>query len=158
MSTEKAVEGLIRRYGLAPHPEGGYFREIYRSDLTLASPVAGSPRRAVTQIYFLLARGQVSRFHRVLHDEIWHFYEGAPLVLVQYDGQSVRESTIGPGGDYVAVVPGSIWQAAESTGEYTLAGCTVAPGFDFRDFSFMDDVPEARAAFTAGHKNHRRFI
>ncbi|MCG8617781.1 MAG: cupin domain-containing protein [Desulfobacterales bacterium] len=152
------MEELIQRYGLLPHPEGGYFKEIYRSQLTLASPETGSARQAVTQIYFLLTRGQVSRFHRVVHDEIWHFYEGDPLTLIQFDGRQVQETTIGKGGAYVSVVPGKVWQAAETTGAYTLVGCTVAPGVDFEDFSFMSDSPETATAFAAGHGEYSRFI
>ncbi len=148
------MEELIKRYDLAPHPEGGYFKEIYRSDLRLVSPETCTQRHAVTQIYFMLTAGQVSRFHRVVHDEIWHFYEGAPLSLIQYDGKTVSRQVIGPGENYTAVVPGKFWQAAESTGKYTLVGCTVAPGFDFTDFSFMNDAD----AFTAKHKGYERFI
>jgi predicted cupin superfamily sugar epimerase len=152
------MEALIRRYGLSPHPEGGYFKEIYRSQLSLASPETGAARQAVTQIYFLLPRGQVSRFHRVVHDEIWHFYEGDPLTLIQFDGRKIQETTIGQNGEYVSVVPGKVWQAAETTGAYTLVGCTVAPGFDFEDFSFMNLSPEDQDAFTETHGDYRRFF
>ncbi len=152
------MEDLIRRYDLSAHPEGGYFKEIYRSQMTLASPETGEARQAVTQIYFLLTQRQVSRFHRVVHDEIWHFYEGDPLMLIQFDGQKIVETTIGPGGDYVTVVPGNVWQAAETTGEYTLVGCTVAPGFDFKDFYFMSDAPETAATITRRHEKYSRFI
>ncbi|MCG8633019.1 MAG: cupin domain-containing protein [Desulfobacterales bacterium] len=150
------MEELIKRYDLSPHPEGGYFKEVYRSALKVVSPETGSPRHAVTQIYFLLAAGQVSRFHRVAHDEIWHFYEGAPLTLIRYDGKTVSSRIIGPGEDYTAVIPGNVWQAAESTGAYTLVGCTVAPGFDFSDFSFFDE--KEAEAFKAGYKGYERFI
>ncbi len=150
------MEELIKRYDLAPHPEGGYFKEVYRSDLCLVSPVTCTRRHAVTQIYFMLTAGQVSRFHRVVHDEIWNFYEGAPLSLIQYDEKNVSKQVIGPGEDYTAVVPGKIWQAAESTGAYTLVGCTVAPGFDFTDFSFFSD--KDADTFTAAHTGYERFI
>ncbi len=150
------MKELIERYGLAPHPEGGYFKEVYRSGICVVSPETGTQRHAVTQIYFLLTAGQVSRFHRVVHDEIWHFYEGAPLDLIQYDGKNVTKEVIGPGENYMAVVPGKVWQAAESTGEYTLVGCTVAPGFDFSDFSFFSEMDTD--AFTAAHTGYERFI
>ena len=152
------MQALIDRYGLAPHPEGGYYREVYRSGLRLNSPAAGEDRHAATHIYFMLTEGQVSRFHRVVHDELWHFYQGAPLRLHQYDGNAVTSATIGPDRDYMAVVPGNVWQAAESTGEYSLVGCTVAPGFDFADFSFLGDVPDALAGLKGDHPEYRRFI
>lgn len=154
---------LIERYGLAPHPEGGHYRRVHRAAQTLWSDAAQASRPAVTHIYFLLRRGEISRFHRVLHDELWHVYEGAPLRLLQFDGERVREEVIGAGGkDYFGVVPGGCHQAAESTGEYTLAGCTVAPGFDFADFSFLCDElcdePGLADAFAAQHMALRRFL
>jgi predicted cupin superfamily sugar epimerase len=132
------IEKLIEKFQLQPHPEGGYFREIYRSEQVIDSPVANSPRNTVTHIYFLLAQGQFSRFHKVLHDEIWNVYAGSPIRLLKYDGDNVQEAIIGEDcDDFTTIIPGGAWQAAESTGEYTLVGCTVAPGFDFADFSFM---------------------
>lgn len=91
---------IIDALELSPHPEGGYFKEIYRSETTVLSPHAGEMRSALTDIYFLLISGQVSRFHRVLHDEIWHFYEGAPLMLVEIeaDGSLMREVSLESGG------------------------------------------------------------
>ena len=85
---------LVNKLGLEPHPEGGYYRQIYRSATQVSSPKHGLPRPAVTHIYFLLLKGQVSRFHRVLHDEIWNHYDGAPLTLYQLhqqQGQAVFE-------------------------------------------------------------------
>ena len=151
------MEHLIEKYQLSPHPEGGYYREVYRSAQTVNSPITGEKRHAVTQIYFLLTAGQISRFHRVVHDEIWHFYEGAPLTLIQYDGKKVGEQTIGPDSGYMAVVPGGVWQAAESTGEYTLVGCTVAPGFDFADFSFLEGQPQAEQ-LKKDYPQYQKFI
>ncbi len=154
-----AVRELIARYGLRPHPEGGYYREVYRSRQTVNSPAVGDERQAVTHIYFLLTRGQVSRFHRVRHDEVWNFYEGAPILLVTFDGQTGRETMLGPGcGGYVGIVEGGVFQAAESTGEYTLVGCTVAPGFEFDDFEFMADLPEQRKTLEMNAPAFRRFI
>lgn len=136
------LDRLIKTYGLQPHPEGGYYREIYRSAQSVVSPVSSAERAAMTHIYFLLGRGQVSRFHRVVHDEIWHHYQGDPIRLIRFDGKAVAETVIGPGcDDYTTVIPGGIWQAAETTGACTLVGCTVAPGFDFTDFSFLSDAP-----------------
>ncbi len=131
---------IIKRFNMEPHPEGGYYREIYRSEQSVNSPVHQKSRSTVTHIYFLLPEGELSRFHRVEHDEIWNHYEGEPLRLILFDGESVTEQLIGKGCDhYTAIVPAGVWQAAESTGEYTLVGCSVAPGFDFEDFRFMED-------------------
>ncbi|MCF8114494.1 MAG: cupin domain-containing protein [Desulfotignum sp.] len=136
------MEDIIRQFNLDPHPEGGFFREIYRSRQQVWSDAASADRAASTHIYFLLPKGQVSRFHRVIHDEIWHIYQGDPLRLIQFDGTCVMETSIGRGcSDYTAVVPAGVWQAAATTGTHTLTGCTVAPGFDFTDFSFLADHP-----------------
>ena len=153
------MEDLIKKYGLSPHPEGGYYREIYRSDFSIQSERAADTRAAVTHIYFLLGKGQVSRFHRVVHDEIWNHYQGAPLTLHRFDGAAVTTDTIGPGQDhFTAVVPGRVWQAAESTGEYSLVGCTVAPGFDFTDFSFLSDSPSDLTTLKGLKTEYHRFI
>ncbi len=144
------MENLIKKYDLAPHPEGGYFKEIYRSGQTLESPITEETRNWVTHIYFLLVQGQISRFHRVIHDEIWNFYEGDPLQLILFDAKEIRTETIGPGcNGYVTIVPGNTWQAAVTTGRYSLVGCTVAPGFDFSDFSFLTDTPGELERFRA---------
>jgi uncharacterized protein len=138
---------LISSLGLAPHPEGGYFREIYRS-AALVHPLDGRAERpALTTIYFLLAAGEVSRWHRVASDEVWHFYEGAPLELFTADSALDRFEcqVLGPvahGAHPVQVVPAGAWQAARSSGTYTLAGCTVGPGFEFADFEMLADVPD----------------
>jgi len=136
------MKNLIKKYDLAPHPEGGYFKEIYRSGQTLKSPITAETRNSITHIYFLLVQGQFSRFHRVIHDEIWNFYEGDPIQLIQFNAAGITEETMGPGcNGYTAIVPGNTWQAAVTTGRYSLVGCTVAPGFDFSDFSFLRDIP-----------------
>lgn len=131
---------LVDKLGLAPHPEGGFFRQIYQSKMDVTSPAHGLIRPAVTHIYFLLLKGQVSRFHRVLHDEIWNHYEGAPLTLYQLHQQQLHEKRLGgPDDEKAAIIPAGQYQAAQSTGEYSLVGCSVAPGFDFADFSFIDE-------------------
>lgn len=141
---------LIERLGLQPHPEGGYYREIYRS-ASHVRPEDDRPRRAaVTNIYFLLAAGQHSRWHRVGSDELWHFYEGKPLeLLVAPPALDRLESlVVGPPlgeGHAVHEVPAGWWQAARPRGAYSLVGCTVAPGFDFDDFTFLRDDAEALA-------------
>jgi len=140
---------LIARLGMIPHPEGGHFCEVFRSSSTVAPGDARPPRPAVTTIYFLLQSGEHSALHRVLSDEIWHFYEGDPLDLVSWDRTTgiVQRHRLGPvSGDStrpVAVVAAGWWQAGRTTGVYTLVGCTVGPGFDFADFSMIRDDAEA---------------
>jgi uncharacterized protein len=142
------ARALIEQLTLEPHPEGGYFREVYRS-LSRLLPGDGRPERAaVTTICFLLTAGQHSRWHRVRSDEIWHFYEGDPLELFVgpplFD--EVHRTVLGPAGgpgEPVCAVPPDWWQAARPLGRYSLVGCTVAPGFDFADFGFLRNDPRA---------------
>jgi uncharacterized protein len=124
---------IIARLDLKPHPEGGHFRETFRDPRT-----DESGRSFSTAIYFLLARGERSHWHRIDAVEIWHFYAGSALSLQIADGEVRRIVKLGPdlaaGEMPQAVVPAHAWQAAESTGDWTLVGCTVAPGFDFAKF------------------------
>ena len=129
---------LIETLDLKPHPEGGYYRQVYKSSARTGD------RSAITAIYFLLERGQVSRWHRVLSDELWTFLEGAPLTLWLHDGTSTSSLTLSPDAR-IAAVPRTVWQAAETTGEYTLVACFVAPGFEFADFTMMSDDADAQA-------------
>jgi hypothetical protein len=123
------AEDIIRLLDLKPHPEGGHYRETFRDSRTVAG------RAASTSIYFLLKRGERSHWHRVDAVEIWHYYAGAPLKLEVVDGAS--EEIVRLGNDLAAdevpqaSVPARAWQAAESLGDWTLVGCTVAPGFEF---------------------------
>lgn len=151
-----AAQSLIRKLGLKEHPEGGWYREIFRSSDNVSTPKGR--RSALTTIYFLLARGQTSVFHRVTSDEVWHYYEGAPLRLWRVSEVLKRSERIalgptGRGRTQVAVIAAGEWQAAETTGDYTLVGCTVAPGFDFNDFMLLRDAPREaermRKAFPA---------
>jgi predicted cupin superfamily sugar epimerase len=124
---------IIRSLDLKPHPEGGHFREVFRD----TRQVDGA-RAASTAIYFLLARGERSHWHRIDVVEVWHFYAGAPLELgIAANGQ--RElitlgNDLAAGQRPQAVVPSQAWQAAQSLGDWTLVGCTVAPGFEFAKF------------------------
>ena len=132
---------LIRELRLEPHPEGGYFREVFRSP-HLVKPLDERPARsALTTIYFLLLKGRHSRWHRVASDEAWHFYEGDPLVVYWIDDRDgVHEEVLAGGsksGRPVCVVPAGRWQAARPRGDYSLVGCTVGPGFDFQDFEMI---------------------
>jgi predicted cupin superfamily sugar epimerase len=123
---------VIRALALAPHPEGGHYRETFRD------PCVIDGRAASTSIYFLLARGERSHWHRIDAVEIWHYYAGAALKLEVVDG--TKEEIIRLGADIHAdevpqfTVPARAWQAAESSGDWTLVGCTVAPGFSFDGF------------------------
>lgn len=147
---------LVAALGLIPHPEGGYYSELYRSDVTVHPADGRGPRAALTTIYFLLPGAAVSRWHRVQSDEVWHFYEGAPLDLwmASPDGGQANQYRLGPldGAQRPAwTVPAGWWQAARSTGAYTLVGCTVGPGFDFRDLALAGDQPATAAALRARH-------
>jgi uncharacterized protein len=136
---------LIERLGLRPHPEGGFFTEVYRS-ASRVQPLDGRPvRAALTTIYFLLVEGMHSRWHRVTSDEVWHLYEGGPLELFQAPAgfASIDRLVLGPAATTptgpVHTVPAGWWQAARSQGPYVLVGCTVGPGFEYDDFSFLRD-------------------
>jgi predicted cupin superfamily sugar epimerase len=141
------VAELIGLLGLQPHPEGGHFVEAFRSPLHVSTNETRGNRSALTVIYFLLVRGGFSRWHRVLSDEAWHWYEGSSLELltVGSQGGAVLSTTLGPLSSNSAplhVVPAGCWQAARPKGEYTLVGCSVAPGFDYADFTLLSSVPE----------------
>jgi uncharacterized protein len=123
------AQQLIDTLDLAPHPEGGWYRQLFKSEERVTRQADGATRSALTTIYFLLVEGTYSAWHRVQSDEAWHFYEGDPLELV------TREGTIRLDADHrVHVIKARQWQAARPLGAYTLVGCTVGPGFDFDDF------------------------
>jgi len=127
------ADRIIALLNLKPHPEGGYFRETFRDG------AAADGRAYSTAIYFLLKAGEISRWHRVDAAEIWHFYRGAPLEL--RIGKDIY--VLGPNVDEAqapqVVVPPHAWQSAKSLGDYTLVGCTVAPGFEFAHFEMAPD-------------------
>ena len=132
MTASLTASDVIRLLDLAAHPEGGHFRETFRDEV-------GGRRAASTAIYFLLAGGERSRWHRIDAVEAWHWYAGAPLRLEIVKAMGgVERLTLG--GDLAAgerpqaIVPAYAWQAAQSRGEWTLVGCTVAPGFEFAHF------------------------
>ena len=133
MNSAPTAADIIARLALKPHPEGGHFRETFR-DLRLDA----NGRSVSTAIYFLLARGERSHWHRIDAVEVWHFYAGSALTLQIADESGPRSIRLGPdlaaGEVPQAIVPAHAWQAAESNGDWTLAGCTVAPGFDFAKF------------------------
>ena len=127
-----SADDIIRLLGLRPHPEGGHFRETFRDERHLEG------RTASTAIYFLLAAGERSHWHRIDAAEIWHFYAGAPLELSMSGEAERRIVRLGAdltGGERPqTVVPAGAWQSARSLGAWTLVGCTVAPGFEFAGF------------------------
>jgi len=137
--TDTAAEAVIAALDLAPHPEGGHFREVYRH----APPDGG--RGDCTSIYYLLRAGERSAWHRVRDAvEIWQFHAGDPLTLmVSEDGKSVATHLLGAdlaaGARPQAVVPAGAWQSAKPRGDWTLVGCTVAPAFSFEAFEMAPD-------------------
>ena len=143
-------EALVRDLGLQRHPEGGWFREVFRSPLRVA-PADGRPERcALTVIHFLLAQGETSRWHRVASDEAWSWIEGAPLELFRMHERLDQSERLvlgppGEGASPVQVVPAGDWQAARTTGAYTLVSCAVGPGFEFADFEMLSDLPDLAA-------------
>lgn len=163
MKLDKA-EILINKLGLEKHPEGGWFREIYRSKeetkkTHLPERFSGS-RNHSTSIYFLLTSGEFSAFHRIKSDEVWHFYEGSPLTFHMIEGTGECRSVIlgrdiDKGEIYQYVIPHGVWFAAEvnDTDSYTLVGCTVSPGFHFDDFELG-----ARAELINEYPAHKKLI
>lgn len=144
------VRALIDKLRLEPHPEGGSFREIHRASERVRT--SRGDRSAITTVYYLLERNQASRWHVVQADEIWHFYEGAPLELLGYEpekralvryvlGNTTQEHQC------VAVIPNGVWQAARSLGDFSLVGCSVGPGFEFEDFSLVANLRQHRMHF-----------
>ena len=149
----KTARDWIESLRLSKHPEGGYFRETYRSVTVVDLPGFAGPRAVATAIYFLLPAGEVSVLHRIKSDELWHFYAGQPLTIhvITTDG---RATTILLSGEQPqAIVRAGCWFGATVASEYALVGCTVAPGFDFHDFEMGE-----RAALLAAYPQHRLLI
>jgi predicted cupin superfamily sugar epimerase len=142
-----SADDVIRLLDLKPHPEGGHFRETFRDRQLLIAAGGGAGaagRAASTAIYFLLARGERSHWHRVDAVEIWHWHTGAPLEL-EIATPDVRIERLTLGNNLAAgerpqgIVPAHAWQAARSLGDWTLVGCTVAPGFEFSGFELAPE-------------------
>lgn len=159
-----SIQEIISRLDLKPHPEGGYFKESYRSagfveESSLARDYAGK-RSYSTCIYFLLTSDAFSAFHRIKQDEIWHFYDGSPIVLHTISEAGIHTQTI-IGNDLSLgqipqwVVKGGDWFGAEvmNKNSFSLVGCTVSPGFDFADF----DLPQ-RQKLIQLFPEHERII
>jgi predicted cupin superfamily sugar epimerase len=144
------LDALVRALSLSPHQEGGFFRQTFRSSLTV--PAHGGTRAASTAIYYLLPAGELSALHRVRSDEVWHWYAGAPLALHRLDDDGTHRVTLlganlAQGEEPQVIVPAGTWQAALASPDgWTLCGCTVAPGFDFADWE-LPSRDEAQARF-----------
>jgi uncharacterized protein len=152
---------IIQHLQLRPHPEGGFYKEVYRSEGLIEEHCLpksfGGSRHHATSIYYLLQCGDYSAFHRIKSDEIWHFYAGGSLLLHLLSDDGVYQrvtlgSDLAKGATFQFVMPAGVWFAAEPAPgtDFTLAGCTVSPGFDFRDFELADggtlgkDFPELK--------------
>ncbi|GIX42513.1 MAG: hypothetical protein KatS3mg129_2246 [Leptospiraceae bacterium] len=142
---DKEVHDIINTLQLQRHPEGGYYKEIYRSIETIPVEILENRknskkknRNICTSIYYLLIKEDVSVFHRIKSDEIWHFYKGSPVLLHLLDEEtkSYKKIQLGEYCNYQCVVPKNIWFAAEvvDKNSFALVGCTVSPGFEFEDF------------------------
>jgi predicted cupin superfamily sugar epimerase len=152
------------KLNLTKHVEGGSFREVYRSELTLPqhalTPQHNGDRNAMTSIFFLLEQGDFSAFHRIASDEIWHFYDGSPLCIYEITGdgvliKNVLGKDIDAGASLVITIKAGSWfgSRVEEPGGYTLCGCTVAPGFDFQDFELAE-----RAALSGSYPQYITII
>lgn len=145
------AQALIRELGLYPHPEGGWYAEVFRSTRPVDPQDGRAGRVALTTIDFLLERGQASAWHRVRSDEVWHLLEGAGLVLWLLPPDLSRMERVDLGAVSAGrrprhVVPADWWQAAEPSGDFAYVGATVGPGFEFADFAFGRDDAALRAA------------
>lgn len=160
--THNEIVYWVEKLKLIAHPEGGFYREIYRSKEVLDSnclgPEFAGKRNLSTSIYYLLTKGDFSAFHRIKSDEIWHFYAGDRLQLhiIHPDGR--YESKIVGNKPFTdeepfALVPGACWFAAIPLGGYALVGCTVSPGFAFEDFELAE-----RKALIKQYHQHKALI
>jgi predicted cupin superfamily sugar epimerase len=152
---------LIAKLGLEPHQEGGWFRQAYKSTTEVKAPQG--PRSAATTIYYLLEHARACPWHVVNADEIWHFYYGSPAELLCYDPltrQLIRHrlDVVTGDGVQVAVIPAGSWQAAHCLGEYLLAGCTVAPGYEDQDFRWVRELPDHKAHFDGPMRGLEAFL
>jgi uncharacterized protein len=145
------IHMILRGLRLEPHPEGGHFRQVFKSARRVRPGVPRPERSALTAIYFLLVHGQCSRWHRVESDEIWTHLEGDGIELSCFDSETgaLSRFILGPyarDAEPVRAVAAGIWQAARPLGDYSLAACMVGPGFEYDDFRMAADDPAASAA------------
>jgi predicted cupin superfamily sugar epimerase len=143
------IAALVSQHKLLPHPEGGYYRELYRSEGIISSeelaPDFNGARNYCTSIYFLLTSSNFSGFHRIKQDEVWHFYHGSPLTVhvIDLEGKYTAHKVGFSLSENLApqlVVPAGCWFASsvEEENSFAFVGCTVAPGFDFADFELAE--------------------
>lgn len=139
------AEHYIHQLNLLPHPEGGYYKEVYRSDLSISAGALpqgfGGNRQMCTSIYFLIEQGNFSAFHRIKSDETWHFYDGSALEVIEIQTNAILKKTsvgrdLKKGDQLQYTVKANTWFASrvKAGGDFSLVGCTVSPGFDFKDF------------------------
>lgn len=159
----RSADYWIEALALSPHPEGGHFREVFRSREII--PKEGLPQRfsgsrnCITSIYYLLRKGECSFLHRLESDELWYFHQGAPLAIYVFCDDCVSRHVLGleagAGQILQAAIPAGCWFGAliEGKGEYSLVGCAVAPGFDFADFELA-----SREAMLAKYPRHRSVV
>lgn len=150
----------IEKLALQPHPEGGYYKETYRSEDTTVVGEEQRQRSYSTAIYFLLLEDKFSAFHRIQSDELWHFYAGSPIHIYVIDPQGNLQmiclgNNIDAGKQFQVVVPARCWFAARMAQphSYALVGCTVAPGFDFQDFEMAE-----RKNLISQYPQHKQII
>ena len=154
MTLSGDLRAKIEQLGLAPHPEGGFYRELFRSPHLVVPADGRGARAGLTVIHFLLPAGAHSGWHVVRSDEQWTFLDGEPLELFvlapgAHTVERVRLGPIAAGCEPTCVVPAEAWQAARPTGAFTLVCCTVGPGFDYADFRMVAELPQARERLQA---------
>eukprot|EP00948_MAST-09A_sp_MAST-9A-sp1_P003272 g3272.t1 len=139
------VKQLTKQYEMEDHPEGGWYKEVYRSDLKIETP--WGLRNSSTAIVFLVTPGNVSRLHRLNSDEAWHFYEGGPLTIVEFIGggttnktKIMRKTTLSKENPFHMVKAGNWFGCYPASDQYVFVGCTVSPGFDFNDFELASNI------------------
>ena len=142
MRINKKTLKIIDKFKLSPHPEGGWYKEVVRSK-NYIKRFDGKQRNYITSILYLLNKGDKSAWHRVNGaDEIWIYLRGSPLYLWCVDSEDtiIEEFKI-DANNPIQIVPSGYWQAAKSSGDFTLSSCCVGPGFDFKDLQFLRDLP-----------------
>ncbi len=150
----------MKPVNLVDHPEGGRFSEVFRS-ASIVTTRAGENRSALTHIYFSLRPGEVSRFHRIASDEVWNLYQGSALNLFIWDGTDNPPQCItlsAESNNFCHIVPAGIWQAAEPVSDRVLAGCSVAPGFEFEDFIIIDPESDESKKLISIDLDMERFV
>jgi len=140
---DKTALYWIKHLNLQPHPEGGYYREVFRSENEIVRSNSVELKQACTSIYYLLEGSDFSGFHRIASDELWYFHKGAPLLIHAIEengGYTVHELSDSPAGSLSIAIKAGLWFAAEipSKSGFTLVSCAVAPGFEFSEFEMAD--------------------